>query len=224
MKNDDLLQLLISANFFSGFCEVELSEIIRSPETTINQFQKDQVIHLKNEPCHRMDVILSGRVAVLNLDENGNMLTVNVFGVGESVGENLLFAVKNGYPMTVVAATQVTLLQLERELVVALCQKNADFLKGLMQSISQKTMILTDKLTVISLKTVRQRINDYLSHQYQLQKTLVITLGCSKKELAERLGVQRTSLSRELAKMKKAGLLDYDAKTITIKSAFFSPN
>jgi CRP-like cAMP-binding protein len=213
MKNDDLLQLLISANFFSGFCEVELSEIIRSPETTINQFQKDQVIHLKNEPCHRMDVILSGRVAVLNLDENGNMLTVNVFGVGESVGENLLFAVKNGYPMTVVAATQVTLLQLERELVVALCQKNA-----------QKTMILTDKLTVISLKTVRQRIYDYLSHQYQLQKTLVITLGCSKKELAERLGVQRTSLSRELAKMKKAGLLDYDAKTITIKSAFFSPS
>ena len=93
-----------------------------------------------------------------------------------------------------------------------------------MQSISQKTMILTDKLTVISLKTVRQRINDYLSHQYQLQKTLVITLGCSKKELAERLGVQRTSLSRELAKMKKAGLLDYDAKTITIKAAFFRPN
>ena len=85
-------------------------------------------------------------------------------------------------------------------------------------------MILTDKLTVISLKTVRQRINDYLSHQYQLQKTMVITLDCSKKELAERLGVQRTSLSRELTKMKKAGLLDYDAKTITIKSAFFSPN
>jgi len=218
MKNNEILCLLTSANYFSGFCEAELAEIIHSPQTKIGEYQKDQVIHLKDEPCQRMDVILAGRVAVLNLDENGNMLTVNVFGAWESIGENLLFAVRNGYPMTVMAATQVMMLHVERELVVALCQKNADFLKGLLQSISEKTMILTDKLTVISLKTVRQRINDYLSHQYQLQQSLVITLGCSKKELAERLGVQRTSLSRELAKMKEAGLLDYDTKTITINS------
>ncbi|WP_303870272.1 Crp/Fnr family transcriptional regulator [Acetobacterium wieringae] len=218
MKNNDLFCLLNSAHFFDGFCEAELLEIIRSPETTVKHCHKDQVIHLKNEPCYQMDVILSGQVAVLNLDENGNMLIVNVFEAGDSIGENLLFAISNGYPMTVVAATAVTLLQLEREQVVSLCQKNADFLKNLLQSISEKTMILTDKLTVISLKTVRQRINDYLSHQYQLQQSPVITLGCSKKELAERLGVQRTSLSRELAKMKKAGLLDYDAKTITIKA------
>lgn len=218
MKNNEILRLLTSANYFSGFCEAELAEIIHSPKTKIGEYLKDQVIHLKDEPCQWMDVILSGRVAVLNLDENGNMLVVNVFGVGESIGENLLFAVRNSYPMTVMAATQVMMLHLEPELVLSLCQKNADFLKGLLQSISEKTMILTDKLTVISLKTVRQRINDYLSHQYQLQQSPVITLGCSKKELAERLGVQRTSLSRELAKMKKAGLLDFDAKTITIKA------
>jgi len=38
----------------------------------------------------------------------------------------------------------------------------------------------------------------------------------TKKELAERLGIQRTSLSRELNKMKKDGLIDYDAHSITI--------
>lgn len=39
----------------------------------------------------------------------------------------------------------------------------------------------------------------------------------SKKEMAERFGIQRPSLSRELNKMRKDGLLEYDAKTITIK-------
>ncbi|MDD4541884.1 MAG: helix-turn-helix domain-containing protein, partial [Eubacteriales bacterium] len=33
---------------------------------------------------------------------------------------------------------------------------------------------------------------------------------------AEQLGVQRTSLSRELAKMRDNGLVEYDARTITL--------
>jgi Mn-dependent DtxR family transcriptional regulator len=38
----------------------------------------------------------------------------------------------------------------------------------------------------------------------------------TKKELAEKIGVQRPSLSRELNKMRKDGLLTYDSKQITI--------
>ena len=43
-------------------------------------------------------------------------------------------------------------------------------------------------------------------------------MNISKKELAERLGVQRTSLSREVNKMKNDGLLEYNARTITLKN------
>jgi len=31
------------------------------------------------------------------------------------------------------------------------------------------------------------------------------------------MGIQRTSLSRELNKMRKEGLIEYNAKTITLK-------
>jgi Mn-dependent DtxR family transcriptional regulator len=49
-----------------------------------------------------------------------------------------------------------------------------------------------------------------------LKKSKEIKLDITKKELAERLGIQRTSLSHELSKMKKDGLVDYDAHSITI--------
>lgn len=39
----------------------------------------------------------------------------------------------------------------------------------------------------------------------------------SKKDWAQKIGVQRPSLSRELAKMKREGLIDYTLKTIEIK-------
>ncbi|HSH36268.1 helix-turn-helix domain-containing protein [Schnuerera sp.] len=38
----------------------------------------------------------------------------------------------------------------------------------------------------------------------------------SKKELAERLGIQRPSLFRELRKMKEEKLIDYNHKSIVI--------
>jgi DNA-binding transcriptional regulator GbsR (MarR family) len=38
----------------------------------------------------------------------------------------------------------------------------------------------------------------------------------TKTEMAENFGIQRTSLSRELRKMKQAGLVEYDSETITL--------
>jgi CRP/FNR family transcriptional regulator, dissimilatory nitrate respiration regulator len=62
-------------------------------------------------------------------------------------------------------------------------------------------------------------IVDFLSCEYYTQKSMIIKLGISKKELAERLGIQRTSLSRELNKMKREGMISYDSRTITIEDS-----
>jgi CRP-like cAMP-binding protein len=55
-----------------------------------------------------------------------------------------------------------------------------------------------------------------LERECKIQNSNRIQLGITKKALAERIGVQRTSLSRELAKMKADGLIDFDDKTITL--------
>jgi len=120
--------------------------------------------------------------------------------------------------MTVVATTKLTILHLQRELILELCQSNVNFMVGLIKIISDRTIILTDKINSISLKTIRQCIFDFLKFEFHIQKSNVIKLNISKKDLAERLGIQRSSLSRELNKMRKDGLLEYDARTITLKN------
>lgn len=57
----------------------------------------------------------------------------------------------------------------------------------------------------------------FLGYQYYLQKSYVIRLNISKKDLAERLGIQRSSLSRELQKMRTDRLFEYDSRTFTLK-------
>lgn len=98
-----------------------------------------------------------------------------------------------------------------------LSQTSPGFMVGLMTVISDRTLVMTDKIEAIWLKTIRQCIIDFLKYEYCLQKSLALHLNISKKDLAERLGIQRTSLSRELNKMRRDGLLEYNATTITLK-------
>jgi CRP/FNR family transcriptional regulator, dissimilatory nitrate respiration regulator len=86
------------------------------------------------------------------------------------------------------------------------------------QSISDKTLLLTDKIKSLTMKTIRQCIIDFLTYEYYIKNSLRIVLGISKKELAERIGVQRPSLLRELNEMRTDGLIEYDAHSITIKN------
>ena len=165
-----------------------------------------------------MDIILTGKVSVQKIDEDGGILTINVFTGGDIMGANLLFSSKNFYPMTIAAESQAVILHIYKDLILELSQTNVHFMTGLMTEISDKTLLLTDKIDAISLKTIRQRIMDFLRYEYSIQKNKTLQMNISKKDLAERLGVQRTSLSREFNKMKNDGLIDYDTRTITLKN------
>jgi CRP-like cAMP-binding protein len=66
-------------------------------------------------------------------------------------------------------------------------------------------------------RTIRDSIITYINRQYHLQQTQTIRLTMTKKALSEMFGVSRTSLSRELQKMKQDQLIDFDSNTITIK-------
>jgi len=77
---------------------------------------------------------------------------------------------------------------------------------------------LGDKLKYYARRPLRKIITAYLKHESLKQDSKIIQLTTSKKALAESMGVQRTSLSRELQKMKQEGLITYSADTITIIS------
>ena len=86
-----------------------------------------------------------------------------------------------------------------------------------MRLLSDKSYELNYKSRLLSQDSVRDKILFYLFHQKRIQKSRKIYLNMTKEELANQLFVQRPSLSRELAKMKKDGIIDYDRYTITLK-------
>ncbi|MEM1486268.1 Crp/Fnr family transcriptional regulator [Oscillospiraceae bacterium PP1C4] len=217
---ENYIDVILSLNLFNDFSQQQLIQLFSLPKYKIDSYAKGQIIHLQNEVCLAMDIILDGQVSVQKIDDEGNTLKITVLSGGDVLGANLMFSNRNSYPMTIVSETKSVVLHIYKELVLELSQTNIRFMCGLMTVISDKTFVLTDKIDAISLKTIRQRINDFLKYQYHIQKSHTIKLNMSKKDLAERLGIQRTSLSRELNKMRIEGLLEYDARTIVLKNHY----
>jgi len=118
--------------------------------------------------------------------------------------------------LTVLSKTDAIILHIKKDLILKLCQTNIYFLNNFLKSISDKTLILTDKIKSLSMKTIRQCIIDFLIYESFSQNSRIIKLNYTKKELAEKFGIQRSSLSRELNKMRTIGLIEYDAHSITI--------
>ncbi len=98
-----------------------------------------------------------------------------------------------------------------------LCQNNQDFLRAFLGLLSDKTLYVSGILHNLAHKSIRDMIITFLKTEYIRQKSSVIKLSITKQELSEKFGVQRPSLSRELKKMCNDGLVEYDAKSITIR-------
>ena len=193
------------------------AEPLNNKRCSLTRYNKGQLVYLQNEICQSMDIILEGEVSIQKIDAEGNILTIQTFSAMNHIGANLLFSSRKKYPMTVAVEADAVILHLDRELVVDLIQNNRYFMEALLQAISDRTLILTDKINAISLSTIRERLISYLRYESRIQQSNIVTLDISKKKLAEKFGVQRSSLGRELQKMRSDGLISYDRKTIILK-------
>ncbi len=109
-------------------------------------FEKGGLIHLQQEPCTDLDVILEGQISIQNIAEDGTVLTVNLFTPRDLLGVNLIFASKNRYPMTVIADRKSLVAQIPGDWIMLFCRENPDFMAGVMRAISDRSLVLTGRI------------------------------------------------------------------------------
>ncbi|MFO7952279.1 MAG: hypothetical protein R6U91_05690 [Bacillota bacterium] len=60
IKIEQYLDALVGLNLFKDFSKEELKNIFSFSSYKIKHFGKEQIIHLQNEVCWAMDIILAG--------------------------------------------------------------------------------------------------------------------------------------------------------------------
>ena len=183
----------------------------------IVNYLKNNIIHFANDKCNNLEIILSGKAVVERIDESGNVMIIADFIKDDILGGNLLFSRNPYYPMIITARESITIVQINKDTLLELLSINHTFLEKYLGYISDNAFILSNKIKHYINKTLRECIINYLNHEFKKQKNKTIMLNITKKRLAEMMGVQRTSLSRELYKMRKDNLINFTKDTITIK-------
>lgn len=210
IKNVSLLEVLSNE---------EINEYLNKNYFIIKNYPKNSIIHMDGDKCKKIEIILSGNVVVDRIDYSGNLFTITCFKEGGILGANLLFSNNPYYPMTITANKDTVLLEIQKEFLLELLWENKKFLISYLKFSSTNTERLTKKLKHSVNKTIRENIINFLKNKYSKKNSLIINLNMTKKQLAENFGVNRTSLSRELKKMKNEGLIDFDNKSIEIKDS-----
>lgn len=163
-------------------------------------------VYMESDPCKTLDIIIEGSVYVKRHDLEGRTLMVERFNPGDFLGANLLFSSKATYPMHVIAETDCKIVKLPKVMVLSWCQGNTAFLEAFLNAISDRARVLVSTIHKLSTGTLRERLLDDF-HKEKNHKNEII-LKITKKEMAERYGVQRTSLSRELQKMTEDQIIE----------------
>lgn len=208
--------LIKNTVLLSSFPPEKLDFHIQNNDFRIHSYNRNCLIHLEGDLCTHLEIILSGAVAVERIDESGNLLTIAEFYKDDILGGNLLFSKNPYFPMASIAREDTVILEIEKNLLFDLLAESSSFLRTYLEFISDRTFILGDKLKHYVNKSIRECVLNYLEYESKIQNSSHVKLNMTKKALADRIGVQRTSLSRELAKMREDGIIVFDSKSITL--------
>jgi len=173
-------------------------------------------IFLENDICDKLGYIIRGNLALIHYTKSGEERVLAKLYDEEIFGDFLINSKHPFYPGNLVCLCETEIAFLNKNDLDDLIKESETFRKYYLNQLSEKALKLNFHNKVLLQSSLREKISLFLDQRALETKSKKISIS-SKQSLANHLNVARPSLSRELALMKKAGLIDYNKREIIIK-------
>ena len=210
----------VNTPLFAGIESGNMDAMLGCTGYHIGTYRKGQVVILEEEHIHHVGIVLSGAVDMVKEDIWGNQTILARMDKNELFGETFACGDDNRSVVTFVVPEDTEVLFIPFHRMMHTCTNACVFHQKLVENmvriIANKNRDLMRKIDVVSKRTIREKLLAYLSIQAQVQNARYFVVPLGRVELAEYLCVDRSALTRELAKMKEDGLIDYDKNCFRI--------
>ena len=211
MKTDWLA--IKGSPLFYGIGEEDVEKICDCLSAREKRVERDAFVFRSEDKVQRVYLILSGSMHIIDEDFWGNRSIVSTMEKGTLFGEAYVFANKKNHLVSVVAAEDSVVLEIDPESLFETCPNCCDCHKQLIKNalyiLSEKIVRLTEKLGHVMRRTIQEKILSYLSKCAQYEKSSSFTIPYSRQQLADYLCVDRSALSHELSRLQRAGMIRY---------------
>ena len=205
----------------SAISKENMEEMYREMKYKVSRYAKGDIIARQGDICKHLYLLIKGAVKTEMVTDTGGLLTIeNIFAV-RPLASAFLFAEDNRFPVDVTATEESVILAIPKEEVIKLFQKDAGFLERYITYNSNKTQFLSNKLQVITIKTIKAKLAHYLLEQLSICHSVSPSLNTfqmdkNQTELAKFFGVTRPALARTLSELQQDGLIKADRNKITV--------
>lgn len=207
---------LIGCSLFKGVSKEQINTHMSSIKYQTVVYNKNDVIAIEGDDASSLGIIINGNIEIQKLYASGKIITIDRLSRGNIFGEVIIFSQMGRYPSTIVSSENSKILFIPKSEMLKLCSMDIQVLNNFMALLSNKILMLNKKLRNLSFETIRQKVSNFIMDEYKRQKNNPIKFTISRKEMADYLGIQRPSLSRELIHMKEENLIDFDKHYIKI--------
>jgi CRP-like cAMP-binding protein len=207
--------VLATCRLFAGLPESDVRRLAGA--ATLRHYRRGQLLFYEGDAADSLLVVVEGSLKAISTSPQGEELLLAVVEPGESVGE---LTVADGGPRsaTIAALTDVSVLRLPREAVLAVADQTPALTRALLASLAGTVRRLTGDAADLVFLDVPRRVAKLLLGLPGSDGGLVQT-RMTQTELAERVGASRQSLNAALQGFQRRGWLTVGAQEYRIRDA-----
>lgn len=202
------IKSLKALELFSALTEEEISHIINTSPGRLTSYRPSEVIIRQGDRVRALMILTKGRVRAQMEGAEHKRLTIDLLDAPCLLAPAFVYSSNPFSPVTAEVTEQAEVLFLDREYFIDVMKDYPNVMRSFMRDISDKSVFLSQKIGVLSLQTLRERLLRYLKTQPQVG---------TQEELAMLLGVTRPSLARVLSELMDEGLVCKSPTGYTIK-------
>lgn len=213
---ESIFVTLQKCTVFEGFTPEEIREALSMVSYRMVELAARETYVLAGMPCRYADIIVEGEMIARMSGLSGKQAQIERLGESMLIAPAYIFAHNNEMPVSVETSKKTTLLRMRPSELKLLIDTDERIRWNFIQHLSRIDIFLSQKMRMLSLFSVKEKVAQYLIKMATEQQSRTIRLDVSRQEMADIFGIQKFSLLRCLSEFEEKGAIRIEGKTITI--------
>jgi CRP-like cAMP-binding protein len=206
-------EVLIDSGFFAKLSDESIDIILAASRPKVCEFRRRDILWKEGDLVNGIGVMLSGTLLCQRFQPDGKAQLLRIFEPPNLMNLEAAISRKRTSPVSVTGNSKGSYLWFLHEALFANTAIPDEDLRvlheNLLSYIADDSIRFMNKTDILARRTVRGRILLFLSFLLNRQGEHV-DIGMSQEEFAQYLCVDRSSLSMELNKMRRDGLIEFE--------------
>ena len=195
------------------FSKLDEGQVERLAEhAVVSRIPKKAMFFSEDRYAQGMHVLLTGKVKLFKMSEEGKEQTIFVFGPGEPFCLCSTFS-DGKLPANLAALEDSEVLIISPDEYEAMVREDPFILMNMMRVMARRLKDAMEMIDSLALKQIPSRLAAYFLSRHQDDR---VSLDISYRELSKVIGVTPEALSRALRKMGEDGLIEVEGNEVVL--------